>query len=179
MKDLQMIAADAKIAARQLNNTDTKSINKALNLMADMLEDRAESLISLNNLDVSNAIDSNMDKALLDRLTLNKDRIYSLAVNLRNVARLDSPLNEVTYSHQSLEGFSIQTIRVPLGVIAMIYEARPNVTTEAMSLGLKSGNATILRGSSSTLNTNKGLIELIQDAGKLADLPDNFVQLVE
>ena len=177
-KYLLELGARAQVAAQELMKVDVVTINQALLKMAEMIEAKAPEIIKANSLDVE-AARPKIDAVMLDRLTLTPARVVDLAVNLRQVAGLDSPLNKVEYSHQSLKGFKIQEITVPLGVIAMIYEARPNVTTEAMSLGLKSGNVTVLRGSSTTLHTNKKLIELVTTAGKAVGLPDNFVQLIE
>ncbi|MEG0283523.1 MAG: glutamate-5-semialdehyde dehydrogenase [Erysipelotrichales bacterium] len=179
MNTLEVIGKNAKLAAKELNNIETQTINSALELMAVSLEDNIENILIENKKDVDIAIKNDMAKVMLDRLILNEDRIKDLAANLRSVKELKSPLDEVSYSYKSLKGFNITTISVPLGVIAMIYEARPNVTSEAMSLALKAGNVSILRGSSSTLNTNMILVDLIRKAGKKAGLPDNFVQLVE
>ena len=176
-EDLLEIGKKAKKAAHELVNTDMNLINKALLEIANELENNNETILEANKLDVNGA-KGKVDDVLIDRLTLNEAKVNDLATNLRLVASLDSPLNKVEYSYQSLKGFKVNTIRVPLGVIAMIYEARPNVTTEAMSLALKSGNAIILRGSSTTLNTNMKLLEIIIRVGQEVVLPANFAQLV-
>lgn len=176
-EDLLEIGKKAKKAAHELVNTDMNLINKALLEIANELENNNETILEANKLDVNGA-KGKVDDVLIDRLTLNEAKVNDLATNLRLVASLDSPLNKVEYSYQSLKGFKVNTIRVPLGVIAMIYEARPNVTTEAMSLALKSGNAIILRGSSTTLNTNMKLLEIIIRVGQEVGLPANFAQLV-
>lgn len=172
------IGQKAKSASYDLINVEAATINEALFTMADEIEKEKDGIIEANKKDVELAKDK-IDNVMLDRLTLTEARVQGLADNLRLVAALESPLNKVEYSYQSLKGFKVTTIRVPIGVIAMIYEARPNVTTEAMSLALKSGNVIILRGSSTTLNTNKKLVTLITEVGKKFQLPDNFVQLIE
>ncbi|MDF9866937.1 glutamate-5-semialdehyde dehydrogenase [Bacilli bacterium PM5-3] len=172
------VGKKAKKASYETVILDTKIINDALMMMAEKIEQEKTSIIAENAKDVE-AAKSKLDNVMLDRLTLTEARVQDLADNLRLVARLESPLNKVEYSYQSLKGFRVRNISVPLGVILMIYEARPNVTIEAMSLSLKSGNAIILRGSSSTLNTNKKLVELVSNVGKEVGLPDNFVQLIE
>jgi len=172
------IGKKAKEASYKLINVDTNIINEALLRMAEEIEKQSVDIITENAKDVELAT-GKLDHVMLDRLTLDERRVQSLADNLRSVASLESPLNKVEYSYQSLKGFRINNITVPIGVVAMIYEARPNVTTEATSLSLKSGNVIILRGSSTTLNTNKKLLEIIEDVGKKVGLPDNFAQLVE
>lgn len=172
------IGKRAKQASYELSQIDMNLVNEALLKIALELEKNKDEIIRVNQVDVENAKDK-IDKVMVDRLTLNESRVKDLSDNLRNVAILESPLNKVEYSYQNLKGFKINSICVPIGVILMIYEARPNVTTEAMSLALKTGNSIILRGSATTLNTNKKLIEIINKAGKEVGLPDNFVQLVE
>ncbi|MDL2211743.1 glutamate-5-semialdehyde dehydrogenase [Erysipelotrichaceae bacterium OttesenSCG-928-M19] len=172
------IGKNAKQAEKELKKTSMQTINNALQIMAQAIDDNVAEIIAANLKDIESA-KNKISQVMLDRLTLNEKRVQNLAYNLRLVASLESPLDKVTYSYQNLNGFKITTVTVPLGVIAMIYEARPNVTTEAMSLALKTGNAIILRGSSSTLNTNKKLLEIIRECGKKADLPENFVQLIE
>lgn len=179
MSDLINIGAKAKQAANKLVKTDVNLINQALIMMADELVLQSDAIIKENSIDVLNAKEKGIDHVMLDRLTLTNDRIKDMAHNLKGVAILDSPLDKVIHSYKSLKGFEVNTISVPLGVIGIIYEARPNVTTEAMSLCLKSGNSTILRGSSSTLNSNLILIKIINEVGKKLGLPENFVQLVE
>lgn len=179
MSDLINIGAKAKQAANKLVKTDVNLINQALIMMADELVLQSDAIIKENSIDVINAKEKGIDHVMLDRLTLTNDRIKDMAYNLKGVAILDSPLDKVVHSYKSLKGFEVNTISVPLGVIGIIYEARPNVTTEAMSLCLKSGNSTILRGSSSTLKSNLILIKIINEVGKKLGLPENFVQLVE
>ncbi|MDR3215353.1 MAG: glutamate-5-semialdehyde dehydrogenase [Bacilli bacterium] len=178
MEYLKQIAIQAHKASQELINTDIININKALNLMSDALIKQTDQIIKANQLDIKQALFNNTSSVLIDRLTLNKERINNIALQLKEVAHLDSPLNKIVWSNSSLKGFKIKTISVPIGVVLMIYEARPNVTSEAMALCLKSGNASILRGSSSTLNTNKIILEIITNIGKECGLPDNFVQLV-
>jgi len=175
---LIQLGKQAKKASYQMSQVDMNVINQTLLEIANQLEIQSEAIIQANDIDVSQA-KSKIDHVMLDRLTLNTQRVQDLADNLRNVALLESPLGKVEYSYQSLKGYRISNITVPLGVIAMIYEARPNVTTEAMSLALKSGNVIILRGSSTTLNTNKKLLDIITNVGKQHGLPDYFCQLVE
>lgn len=179
MSDLINIGINAKQAANKLIKTDINLINQALVMIADELVLQSDAIIKENSIDVINAKEKGIDHVMLDRLTLTTDRIKDMAHNLKGVAILDSPLDKVIHSYKSLKGFEVNTISVPLGVIGIIYEARPNVTTEAMSLCLKSGNSTILRGSSSTLNSNLILIKIINEVGKKIGLPENFVQLVE
>lgn len=172
------IGKKAKQAAYDLSGVNMNLVNIALVKIADELENETSDILEANQKDVVNASEK-IDNVMIDRLTLNEDRVKDLSRNLRAVANIDSPLNKVDYSYQNLQGFRVNSIIVPIGVIAMIYEARPNVTTEAMSLALKSGNSIILRGSASTLNTNIKLIEIINKVGIEVGLPKNFVQLVE
>ncbi|MDR1781751.1 MAG: glutamate-5-semialdehyde dehydrogenase [Bacilli bacterium] len=179
MNYLLEIAKNAQKASEELIKTNINDINNCLLDIADEMINQNTLILEANAQDVIKAVEKNTSKVLIDRLTLNEERIANIAQQLKDVVKLDSPLNKITWSNTSKKGFNIKTIRVPLGVVLIIYEARPNVTTEAMALCLKTCNASILRGSSSTINTNRVLLEIMKKAGEKYHLPDNYVQLVD
>lgn len=177
--DLLNIVKNAKISKNEMNKTSIEIKNNSLKLMSQLIIDKREEIIIANKIDIKNAIENNFSDAMIDRLTLDEKRVFDLAENLNNVASLSNPLNKVIDSNKPESGININKITVPMGVILVIYEARPNVTIEALSLSLKSGNATLLRGSYSTINTNKILIDIVKKAGYECGMPSNFVQLIE
>ncbi|WP_423364346.1 glutamate-5-semialdehyde dehydrogenase [Mycoplasma sp. P36-A1] len=173
------IGKKAKIAAIQLANTSITTINNALNKLSKIILENKESIIKANIEDVEKARKAGMKEVMIDRLSLNDQRLQGMANNLLLVENQESPINKVVSSYQSPSGFEVITLTVPLGVIGMIYEARPNVTTEALALSLKSQNALILRGSASALNTNKAIINALRKEALKLDLPQDFVQLIQ
>lgn len=175
---LEQIGRNAREASNTLAKIDLKTINNALKLMQQKLSESKTIILEANQKDIE-ANKEHLSKELVDRLTLTPSRIDGLIDQLDQVYHQPSPLNQTIRSFKGEQGFSLQTITVPIGVILMIYEARPNVTTEATSLALKSGNAIILRGSKTTMHTNKILVQLLHDAGIEAGLCHHFVQLVE
>lgn len=171
-------AAQAKKAARILAKEGTNEKNKALNTIADRLLERQDEILEANEKDMEAGHENNLNKALLDRLKLTKERIEAMAAGLRNVAAQDDPIGEVPEMWKQPNGLQIGKIRVPLGVIGIIYEARPNVTVDVAGLCLKSGNTVILRGGSNAFNSNQILTNIIQDGLKAAGLPEAAVQLI-
>ncbi|ADQ15277.1 glutamate-5-semialdehyde dehydrogenase [Halanaerobium hydrogeniformans] len=168
----------AKQASRKLANTATGDKNKALNLIADKLIERQAEILKINEEDMHNGRENGLSRALLDRLKLTEERIESMAQGLRDVAAQEDPIGEVPKMWKRPNGLQIGQIRVPLGVIAIIYEARPNVTVDVAGLCLKSGNAVILRGGSNAFNSNQILSNIIQDGLKEAGLDKDSVQLI-
>ena len=168
-----MRAADAMAMV----STDTK--NKALLAMADMLEKQGKVIITANQKDMAMAEDKGVKKSYLDRLLLTDERIAGMADGLRQAAALPDPVGEGDYSTIRPNGLEIRRVRVPLGVVGMIYEARPNVTSDAAGLCLKSGNAVILRGGSEAINSNIAIIELLQKAAYGAGIPEGAIQFVD
>lgn len=182
MSDLktQVLAAASacKTASVLLRQLDTKSKNDALLAIADSLEGNINKIVEANKVDVDNAIAKNTDPAFVDRLTLNEKRILDIANAVRDVVKLPDPIGEVIREFTLPNGLNVQQVRVPLGVVAMIYEARPNVTVDAAVLVLKSGSAALLRGSGSAYNTNLVLTEIMRDAISKVGLPKDAIVLV-
>ncbi|MCC3145020.1 glutamate-5-semialdehyde dehydrogenase [Halanaerobium sp. Z-7514] len=168
----------AKEAARKLAKASTGDKNKALNLIADKLIERQAEILEINEEDMSNGRANGLSRALLDRLKLSEDRIEAMAQGLRDVAAQEDPIGEVPKMWKRPNGLQIGQIRVPLGVIAIIYEARPNVTVDVAGLCLKSGNSVILRGGSNAFNSNQILANIIQDGLNEAGLDKDSVQLI-
>ena len=151
----------------------------ALHAMADALHDAASNLQRANATDVEAARARGTSDTLIDRLTLTDARIASMADGLRAVASQTDPIGEVVEGWSRPNGLSIEKVRVPLGVVAVIYEARPNVTADVTGLCLKSGNACVLRGSSIAVNSNKAIVAVLQHAATSAGVPDGAIQLIE
>ncbi len=162
-----------------LSQVDTDDKNRALLAIADALEENAERIISSNALDLENGKNAGLGDGLLDRLMLNSERISGIADGVRRVASLDDACGRVVYEYEKENGLKIQKITVPIGVIGIIYEARPNVTADAAALCLKSANAVILRGGKEAINSNKAIVSIMQDALESAGFPRETVQLVE
>ena len=178
MNELNKKGEIAKKSAQQLISR-THKINTALLKMADALESNASYIITENKKDLDNAQKNNMNIQLQDRLLLNEERIAQIALGIRQVADLDSPLGKVLHTASRPNGLKIEKISVPLGVIGIIYEARPNVTADAAVLCLKSGNAVILRGGKEALYSNMAIVKILVEAAKSAGLPEGCIQLVE
>lgn len=172
------IGKRAKRAARKLATMSESEKNLALHAMADALEKNVERIIAENEKDLEEGRRQGISKALMDRLLLNEARIKEMAQGLRDVAKLRDPVGEVIEGWKRPNGLTILKVRVPLGVVAMIYEARPNVTVDAAGLCLKSGNAVILRGSSIAFNSNMILTEVISKAAQEAGVPEGAIQQV-
>ena len=171
------VASRARNASRVLANCSREQKDAALHAMADALILHSGVIISANALDVTAAREAGTDAAIIDRLTLNADRVTAVADALRDVALLPDPIGEVVRGFKVPNGLEITQVRVPMGVIAMIYEARPNVTVDAAGLGLKSGNCVILRGSSSAHHTNVELVSVMRGALEGTNVPVDAIQL--
>jgi glutamate-5-semialdehyde dehydrogenase len=172
------VARRARVAAFELAQLARAPKDAAIRAMADALGKRAAEVLRANATDVERAVASGTASGLVDRLTLTPDRLSGIADALRDVAELPDPVGEVLRGYTLPNGLEVRQIRVPLGVLGIIYEARPNVTVDAAGLGLKSGNAVLLRGSSSAHASNTALVEVMQDALAESDLPRDAVQLV-
>lgn len=168
----------AKVAARTLSVADTAQKNKALEAIAQALLDRQEEILSANAQDLAAARESGMRQSLQDRLALDEKRIAGIVEGVRQVAALPDPIGQVTKMEKRPNGLIIGRRRVPLGVIGIIYEARPNVTVDAAALCLKSGNAVILRGGKEALHSNMALTAIMRDALNQSGLPMDCVSLV-
>lgn len=179
MTDLQKMGQQAKQAARVLMSASTAVKNAALHHMADAILAQAETILAANRQDLEAAVANGMSKSLQDRLALNQSRIEGMADGLRQVAALTDPVGEVVAGYRRPNGLQIQKVRVPLGVIGIIYEARPNVTADAAALCLKSGNAVILRGGKEAIHSNMAIAQALRQGAVAAGLPADVVQLVE
>lgn len=175
---LEQMGQKAKQAARFLL-TAGELKNKALLEIADALIASSDEIVSANEVDIKNAIDNGVKKSLIDRLTLTKERIEGMADGVRQVAALADPTGVVLDGSVRPNGLKIEKVRVPMGVIGIIYEARPNVTSDAAALCLKSGNAVILRGGKEAINSNKCIADIMRKAIARAGLPEDCIALVE
>jgi len=169
----------ARKASRQLARANTNQKNAALNAIADKLIQSMDFLLSENNKDMEKGKLSGLDDALLDRLALNEERVIAMADGLRQIAALPDPIGEITDLNYRPSGIQVGKMRVPLGVIGIIYESRPNVTADAAALCLKSGNAAILRGGSEAINSNQAIAQCIHQGLEKADLATTIVQVIE
>ncbi len=179
MNELVLKGKKAKEASYILSNLSTNEKNEALNKMADALLKNMSDIISANEIDVENAKNKGTKESMLDRLRLNEDRIKSMSNGLLQVASLKDPIGEVSSIITRPNGLQIGKKSVPLGVIGIIYEARPNVTCDAVGLCIKSGNTTILRGGSEAINSNKKIVEILKKALEETSLPIDCIQLIE
>jgi glutamate-5-semialdehyde dehydrogenase len=168
----------AKRASRALASLDTVVKDAALESIADALESRGEEILEANARDMQAARDSDIGDALLDRLRLDDERIAQIAQAVRQIVALPDPVGEVIEGRRLANGLDVRKVRVPLGVVAVIYEARPNVTIDAAALCLKSGNAIVLRGSSSAQHSNAALAQIASEAAVAAGLPPGCVSLL-
>lgn len=179
MSYLLSIGKNAKEASYELGILSTEEKDNALFLMAEELINYKKEILEANNIDLENAKEKGISDALLDRLSLSNDRIEDMANGLRDIAKLQDPVGEVVSMWQRPNGIQIGQKRVPIGVVGIIYESRPNVTCDAAGLCLKTGNASILRGGSDAINSNKAIVKALKKGIQRAGLPINAVQLVE
>jgi len=173
------LAKQAKIAARQLAPLSSAEKNRALLLMADKLEAKSAFLVEENQKDLGFAKANGVSSAVLDRIALNPSRVQAMAQGLRDVAALADPVREVVKMWRRPNGLQVGRMRIPLGVIGMIYEARPNVTADAAALCLKSGNAVILRGGSEAHHSNQSIGAVLREACAQTRVPQDAVQVVQ
>jgi len=173
------IGKKAQRAAFILKNASTNSKNKALIRMANELEKQTEKIISANKKDTENAKKINLEQAKVDRLVLNPDKIRKIAEGLREIAAQPDPINEIISMWRRPNGMDVGLIRVPLGVIGIVYESRPNVTADSTGLALKAGNAIILRGGSEAINSNVVITDILHEAAVKEGLPENCVQIIK
>jgi len=172
-------AKKAKAASRKLANISTELKNNALFKMADGLEKESDKLIKENNADLVNAKVSLLSGAMIDRLTLNPERIKAMADGLREVAALPDPVGEVLHMRRRPNGMEVGKMRVPIGLIGIIYESRPNVTADTAALCLKSGNGVLLRGGSEAVHSNAAIVEILSRAAAEAGIPDGAISFIE
>ncbi|MED3861723.1 glutamate-5-semialdehyde dehydrogenase [Priestia megaterium] len=179
MSELHLKGKQAKDASYFLGNVTSEQKQQALYKMAAALLSQQEAILKANELDIEKAVQKGTSKAMLDRLSLNEERIHGMADGLRQVAALADPVGEVLSMAKRPNGLQIGQQRVPIGVIGIIYEARPNVTCDAAGLCLKAGNAVILRGGSEAFYSNQAIVSVLSQAAASAGLPEHSVQLIE
>jgi glutamate-5-semialdehyde dehydrogenase len=172
------ICLAARDAARTLAALDRATKDRALHAIADALEQRAPEILEANARDMEAGREAGLDAALLDRLALTPERLHGIAEGVREIAALPDPVGEVIDGWRLPNGLDVRKVRVPLGVVAIVYEARPNVTIDAAALCLKSGNACVLRGSSSAARSNAVLAEVAAQAAEGAGVPEGAIALV-
>ena len=176
---MQQLGKQARQASRILANTDTQQKNQALLYIAEALEANAATLKAENAKDLAAGRDKGLDDAMLDRLTVSDKTIASIAEGVRQVAGLADPIGTISDMNYRPSGIQIGKMRVPLGVVGIIYESRPNVTVDAAALCLKSGNATILRGGSEAIHSNRAIAECVKQGLAKAGLPSAAVQVID
>ena len=175
---LEQLGVNAKKAAGILTTADTEIKNKALHAIGKALVDNADVIISANNIDIENGKKAGLNAGLIDRLMLDVDRIKGIADGCVQVAQLDDPCGRVLETVERPNGLIIKKVSCPMGVIGIIYEARPNVTADAAALCLKSGNAVILRGGKEAIESNKAIADIMREAVEGVGLPADSIQLV-
>ena len=178
MKTTLEIMKDAQKAAPEMAIISEEKKNEALMKMADRLIEAEQEILKANKIDVENA-EGTISPVMIDRLTLTSQRIADMAKGIREVAALPDPIGRIIRTHTLPNGLVINKMSVPLGVIAIIYESRPNVTSDAAALALKSGNACILRSGKEAFNSAKAIVEALQKGLEMAGLPKNLVQLIQ
>ncbi|MCI6616841.1 glutamate-5-semialdehyde dehydrogenase [Ruminococcus sp.] len=178
MTQLEIMGAKAKEASRFLMTAGSKK-DEALNAIAKALRENADKIIKANDIDIENGKNAGLTKSLLDRLKLTEERINGMADGVSEVASLADPVGRVLDGRTLKNGLQIEKVTVPMGVIGIIFEARPNVTSDAAALCLKAGSAVILRGGKEAINSNKAIAEIMRDAIEGAGLPRDCVSLVE
>ncbi|WP_239614253.1 glutamate-5-semialdehyde dehydrogenase [Cohnella mopanensis] len=179
MSEVRTKASEAKKAAAVLNRLTTAEKNEALLLMAEALISKQDQIIAANEEDLARGREQGTSASLLDRLKLTPERLQDIADAVKLIVGLPDPVGEVLETIRRPNGLYIEKRRVPIGVIGMIYEARPNVTVDAASLCLKTGNAVVLRGGSAALSSNRSIIAVLQEALSHSAMPADAVQLIE
>ncbi|HET6350834.1 MAG TPA: glutamate-5-semialdehyde dehydrogenase [Coriobacteriia bacterium] len=179
MSEVLLLAQRARQASRRLATTSSRERDGALHAMADALDSRAAEVLAANAADMDAARAKGTAEGLLDRLALDESRLKSIADALRALAALPDPIGEIIGGHTLPNGLELRQIRVPMGVVGMIYEARPNVTADAAGLALKTGNAVILRGGSMAMNSNLTITRVLADAATSAGMPEGAIQSIE
>jgi glutamate-5-semialdehyde dehydrogenase len=175
---MRAVGAAARVAARELARADTNAKDKALHAMANAVRHDEAKLLAANAQDVAAALAGGQDAAFIDRLTLTSHALFAMADGLDHIAMLPDPVGEITDLRYRPSGIQVGKMRVPLGVVGIIYESRPNVTADAAALCLKSGNATILRGGSEALRSNQAIADCVHQGLRAAGLTERAVQLV-
>jgi glutamate-5-semialdehyde dehydrogenase len=177
-QSVQEICTQAKRAARKLAALDTDTKNAALAAIADAIEARSAEILEANQADSEDGRTAELDAAFLDKLALNEQRVAQMAAGVRDIIALPDPVGEELEARTLYNGLELRKVRSPLGVVAIVYEARPNVTVDAAALAIKSGNAVVLRGSSAAERSNAVLARIVAEAGEGAGLPEGSVSLI-
>src|SRR3954471_2391255 len=172
------VCAQAKAASRELAGLDTATKNAALEAMADSLLQRSHEILDANARDMEAGQEAGLHSGLLDRLKLTEERLAGIAHDVRAIAALPDPVGETIDGHRLENGLDVRRVRVPLGVVAVVYEARPNVTIDCSALCLKSGNAIVLRGSSTAAHSNAVLAQVASTAAVGAGVPEGAISIV-
>jgi glutamate-5-semialdehyde dehydrogenase len=173
------VCASAKRASRELSTATTGTKDAALARLAELLGERSDQILEANAADLADERAASLNEALRDRLALDEERVASMAAGVRDIAALPDPVGEVIEERVLASGLRMKKVRVPLGVIAVVYEARPNVSVDCAALTLKSGNAIVLRGSSYAARSNGALAAVVREAVGEAGLPEGSVELVD
>jgi len=176
---MNQVGVQAREASRAMAKADTRTKNQALNAIADMILREQDKILAANQQDLAQAKANGLDSAMLDRLTLTEKSVHGMAEGSSQIAALADPIGEIRDLKYRPSGIQVGKMRVPLGVIGIIYEARPNVTVDAAGLCIKSGNATILRGGSEAIHCNQVLANIVQQGLQIAGLPSAAVQVIE
>ncbi len=177
--DFNKLGEQAIVAKYELQALTTAQKNDALKMVAEELKKQSEVILEANAVDISNAEQKRMHAGLVDRLRLTKERVEAMAVGLLQVASLQDPVGEVMETFTRPNGLTICKTRVPLGVIGIIYESRPNVTADAFGLCFKTGNAVILKGGADAINSNRAITKVIREALTMCDINANAIQLID
>jgi len=177
-KEIKTIAESTKEASRELALLKTKQKNIILRKMAKALLDQKSSILKANKIDIAHARPLKLREAMIDRLTLDDKRINSMAKSINEIAKLHDPVGGVGKLNKRPNGLLIGKMKVPIGVISIIYESRPNVTSDCVALALKSGNGLILRGGSEAINSNIAIFDILKKAGQTEGLPENSINMI-
>src|SRR5512139_1011595 len=175
---IEQICRKAKAAAFEMGKLSADAKNSALCRMANALENDAEKILAANKIDVETARSKGIKASLLDRLALDQNKIQNMAKELREVSELHDPIGEILATWTRPNGLIISQVRIPMGVVGVIYESRPNVTSDSAGICIKSGNAVILRGGSDALNSNLAIGEVLRDALAETNVPPDAIQIV-
>ncbi|MGZ5258115.1 MAG: aldehyde dehydrogenase family protein, partial [Burkholderiales bacterium] len=173
------VGREARAASRLIAKADTATKNKALLLIAQAVERKSKQLMAANARDVDAARKQKLDAAAIDRLMLTKTNIAAIVDGLLQIAKLPDPVGEILNMRYRPSGIQVGQMRVPLGVVGIIYESRPNVTADAASLCIKSGNAAILRGGSEAIHSNQAIAACVHEGLEAAGLPETVVQVID
>ena len=179
MKTTEELGISARKSSGRLARASSESKNEALDKLADLLVEKEQTILAANEEDIANGVKTGLSEALLDRLTLNPSRLSGIIGDLRRVAEMPDPIGEVFDQNTLPNGLQVYKQRVPIGVLGVIYESRPNVTIDIAGLAIKTGNAVLLRGGSETLNSNRVLVSIIKEALSLCELPPDAIQFID